>query len=224
MPFDTSDAIADMDRVMGHVSEFEAEPEIARAELTTMLRSCIERWSPPGSSYARMAEHVPLGAPADLDQALSDDREGQLRGILSALMEDYRAGRVRSFIQLVHAALFDDFLGHAEHLLGESYPLPAAVVAGAALEEHLRQLAPLHGVSIASSNLKGKPLPRKASELNDDLHKGKAYSQPEWRQTQVWLDLRNEAAHGKPEFQKRTDADIRPMVAGIRAFIVKYPA
>jgi len=78
--------------------------------------------------------------------------------------------------------------------------------------------------TFVSSHLKGKPLPRKASELNDDLHKGKAYSQPEWRQTQVWLDLRNEAAHGKPEFQKRTDADIRPMVAGIRAFIVKYPA
>ena len=71
---------------------------------------------------------------------------------------------------------------------------------------------------------KGEDAASKASELNDDLHKVTAYSQPEWRQVQVWLDLRNEAAHGKPEFQKRTKADVRPMVEGARAFIAKYPA
>ncbi len=43
-------------------------------------------------------------------------------------------------------------------------------------------------------------------------------------QVQVWLDLRNEAANGKPEFKIRTESDVRPMVEGIRTFIVKYPA
>lgn len=75
-----------------------------------------------------------------------------------------------------------------------------------------------------TTNAKGKSQPRKASELNDDLHKALAYSQPEWRQVQVWLDLRNEAAHGTPEFKTRTDKNVRQMVEGIRAFISKYPA
>jgi hypothetical protein len=92
------------------------------------------------------------------------------------------------------------------------------------LEEHLRQLARKHGVPTAATNARGKSQPRKAAELNDDLHKATAYSQPEWRLVQVWLDLRNEAAHGKPEFKARTEGDVRPMVDGIRAFIVKYPA
>ena len=120
--------------------------------------------------------------------------------------------------------MFDDLGEQAAYYLDESHLLAAAVVIGAALEEHLRQLAGKHGLAVTQTNSKGKVQPRRASEMNDDLHKAKAYSQPEWRQLQAWLDLRNEAAHGKPEFQKRTDADVRPMVDGIRAFMRKYPA
>ncbi|MCE7890795.1 MAG: hypothetical protein DYH12_14055 [Sorangiineae bacterium PRO1] len=147
-----------------------------------------------------------------------------LHAILTALRRDYEQGQVRTFEELVHAALFDDFEAQAEYLLDEGYLLPATVIAGATLEEHLRQLATKNSIAITMTDAKGKVRPRKAAELNDDLYKAKGYSQPEWRQLQAWLVLRNEAAHGKPEFAGRTDGDIRPMIESIRAFIARYPA
>jgi hypothetical protein len=64
-----------------------------------------------------------------------------------------------------------------------------------------------------------------ATKLNEDLYSvAKAYSLPEQRQVQVWIDYRNEAAHTKPEFKARTAADIGGMLAGIRQFMVRHPA
>lgn len=66
--------------------------------------------------------------------------------------------------------------------------------------------------------------PKAASTLNDNLHTAKAILQPEWRRNQVSIDIRNEAAHGKPEFQARTSKDITQMIDDVRSFIIKHPA
>jgi hypothetical protein len=216
MSIDPKKAVADINAVMAHKPAFSGSS--AMNELGALMVACIKRWAPPGSSYQDLIAKV------DLLSLRSQQVNESLRGVLVALRRDYDQGQVATFEELVHAAVFDDLLAQAEYYLDEGHLLPSTVVSGAALEEHLRQLARKHGLPTATTNPKGKTTHRKASELNDDLHKAKAYSQPEWRQTQVWLDLRNEAAHGKPEFQQRTDADIRPMVTGIGALIVKYPA
>jgi hypothetical protein len=216
MSIDPKKAVADIDSVMEHKPAFSGTS--AMSELSALMVACIKRWAPPGSSYQELLSKVEVFGGKLTEASM------HLRSILIALRRDYDQGQVATFEELVHAAVFDDLLAQAEYYLDEGHLLPSAVVGGAALEEHLRQLAKKHGLPTVSTNPKGKTSPRGASELNDDLHRAKAYSQLEWRQTQAWQVLRNEAAHGKPEFQKRTDADIRPMVTGIRTFIVKYPA
>ena len=212
MSIDITKAIEDMREVINFKDPAPYSGVTGTILLCASLKACIERWAPPGSSYGRMASAI------DPFTSNADYPEQKLRGILLALKQDYAAGKVAGFEELVHGAVFDDLLQQADYLLAEGFLLPSAVVAGATLEEHLRQLAPRHALALL--NVKGKP--KAASELNDDLKV--AYGQPQWRQVQVWIDLRNEAAHGKPEFAKRTKADIKPMLDGIREFITRYPA
>jgi hypothetical protein len=216
MPIDAQKAIADIDAVLGYKVDYGGTAAVS--EFAALVVACIERWAPPGSSYRRMLASV------EVFPTKYQKEDVRLRSILSALRRDYDQGHVATFEEMVHAAVFDDLLAQAEYYVDEGHLLPAAVVSGAALEEHMRQLAKKHGLPTATTSAKGKSQPRKAAELNDDLHKATAYAQPEWRQVQVWLDLRNEAAHGKPEFKARTEGDIRPMAEGIRAFLAKHPA
>lgn len=216
MNIDPQKAIADIDAVLNH--HLDDGGTAAVSILGAMMFACIERWAPPGSSYRTMVAGI------DVFPEKYQREDVRLRGVLTALRRDYDQGQVATFEAMVHAAVFDDLAAQSEWYLEEGHLLPAAVVAGAALEEQLRQLAKKHMVPTATTNPQGRSKPRKASELNEDLHRAKAYTQPEWRQVQVWLDLRNEAAHGKPEFKARTEADVRPMVAGVRAFIAKFPA
>lgn len=183
--------------------------------LASLFYACIERWAPEGSSYRKLADKVPR-----FDKDVNHKSSTNLRGILKTLERDYAQGMVTTFEQIVHASVFDDLLQQAEYLLGESYTLPAAVIAGSTMEEHLRKLAALNSIVLSKPN--GKP--KAASEVNDDLHKASAYPQPQWRQNQVWIDLRNEAAHGNPAFAARTPQDIERMIAGVRDLLLRYPA
>lgn len=213
---DPKTAIADIDNVLDHDSG--TSGTAASSEVAAMRRACIERWAPAGSSYVRMAEQID---PCPPKYAKQDVR---LRGVLVTLRRDYERGMVKTFQEMVHASMFDDLLGQAQGLLEDGYRLPAAVVAGASLESHLRELAGKHCVDTVEQR-KNKPVGRTASALNDDLHaKAKAYITTEFRQVQVWIDLRNEAAHGKPEFQNRTEHDVSAMITGIREFMVRNPA
>lgn len=207
-------ALADIARVSAHRAAGGGSG--AAAEIVTLVKACIERWAPPGTPYARAVESMVV------QRVVSRD-EGVARGALEALRLDIEADALDRLEQLVHAAVFDDLLAQADYFVSDGYTLPAAVVAGAALEEHLRQLAAKQGVALSRPGKRGSE-PKKASELNDELHKAQAYTQVDWRRVQVWLDLRNEAAHGKPEFQQRTEQDIRPMIDGVRALIASFPA
>lgn len=216
MGIDPKKAMADIDSVLSHRAN--GSGTAAVSEITALMAACIKRWSPANSAYQAML------ADLELFTEKYNRAEMHLRGILVALRRDYDQGIVGTFEELVHAAVFDDLVAQAEYFFNEGHLLPGVVISGAALEEHLRQLARKHGLATTTTKSSGKSQSRKASELNDDLHKAAANSQPEWRQVQVWLDLRNEAAHGKPEFKTRTNLDVRPMIEGVRAFIVKHPA
>ena len=94
--------------------------------------------------------------------------------------------------------------------------VPAAVVAGAALEAHLRSLAERNNVKTVA---RGKP--KRAAALNDDLAKSQVYGKAEHKQVLAWQALRNSAAHGDEDF---TPSEIRLMTQGIRDFLVRHPA
>ena len=109
----------------------------------------------------------------------------------------------------------------AQHLLGEGYKDPAAVVAGSALEVHLRKLCEKNGVDI-EEDVRGTTHPRKSDRLNSELAKAGVYSKLDLKNVVAWLDLRNKAAHGK--YDEYEAGQVKLLISGVRDFITRNPA
>jgi hypothetical protein len=214
MAIDPKVAIADAEEVLKYQGQVGGRESIAR------MAACIARLAPSGSEYRKMADGVEKFPLASMSKT-----ESALRGIVGALRRDYELGRVADFEALVHASLFDDFLEQALALRKEGYRLPAAVLIGATLEEHLRKMAGRNSVPTTYVDKQGATQPKKASTLNTDLAQANVYSKAEHSQILSWLQIRNDAAHGDPDFlKKHADDDVRRMGEGVRDFILKYPA
>lgn len=138
--------------------------------------------------------------------------------IMEAIRGEIAGGWLFSVKGLVAAELFADFISMAEHLLEAGYKDPAAVMAGSVLEEHLRQLSGKHGVALEDER-DGKLVPRKADRLNAELCKADAYSMIDQKQITAWLDLRNNAAHGK--YDAYTKDQVDQMIRGILSFLAR---
>jgi hypothetical protein len=181
------------------------------AEAVTICASTVDRLTAQGSSYEQQAQRIlsHLNAPASY-------LVEEMLGVLKALRRDIADGYLASLEEEVHADLFSDFLEMADHLVQEQLVLPAAVVAGAALEAQLRTLAERVGIN---TEARGKP--KRAGKLNDDLAKKGVYRKAEQKQVLAWQDLRNSAAHGDDGFSAE---EIRLMIQGIRDFIARHPA
>jgi hypothetical protein len=133
-------------------------------------------------------------------------------GVLNAAAEDLVKGWAWQYREVLHAEVFDDLLDMADHLLQDGgYVDAAAVLAGGALEGHLRSLSQKHNVPIG-----------KATVMNEALWKKGVYTKPTWRMVQGWYDLRSDAAHQKPGH--RLVPDVTSMITGVRNFISQYPA
>ena len=92
-------------------------------------------------------------------------------GVIRALRHDVAAGYLQTLTELVHAAVFADFLEMARQLVKSGYKDAAAVICGSTLESHLRELCKKYGLS-AEANER----PKKADRLNAELAKATAYS------------------------------------------------
>lgn len=135
-------------------------------------------------------------------------------GVLRAARKDIGAGFLGRLRDLVSADVFSDFLEMAGHLLDTRYKDPAAVLAGGALEAHLRSLC--NRASIALDDASG---PIKADRLNSELAKVPVYGKLDQKNVTAWLDLRNNAAHGR--FDAYTQEQVGLMLQGIRDFIAR---
>lgn len=187
-------------------TDFEKEAAHAR------LRSAVERWSLPGSSYRQDVQRI------EANKASAGLRAVSLYGLIQGLREDYAAGYTQSVEELVHADLFADFLEMARGLVDRRFKDPAAVLAGSVLEEHLRKLASKTGVSVTDA--KGKP--RKADTINAELAKQRTYNTLEQKSVVAWLDLRNRAAHG--EYDQYDNKQVSNLIDAVRDFLVRHPA
>jgi hypothetical protein len=177
----------------------------------TVCASTIARLTAAGSVYERQIKRA-----LDRGGMMQEFYVTQMVGVLEGLKMDIEAGYLLSLEEELHAGVFADFLEMADQLLAEKYALPAAVLAGAALEAHLRSLAERNDVKTIS---RGKP--KRAAALNDDLVKKQAYGKAEHKQVLAWQALRNSAAHGNEDF---SPSEIRLMIQGIRDFIHRHPA
>ena len=78
------------------------------------------------------------------------DSVGKLFGTLKSLREDYANDFLSGFNEMVDADIFTDVLEQAEYLLSQDYFRASAVVAGVALESHLRKLAEKNSIPITT--------------------------------------------------------------------------
>ena len=181
----------------------------------TMAQAAIEQIGGSNSVYARDAKEI-------MDENYDYDYEvASIAGVVKALRAGLEAGYLQGITELIHGELFADFLDMASHLLDEGYKDPAAVVAGAALETHLRQLCGKQGIQIEVNTGTGIHA-KKAALMNADLAKASVYSKLDQKNVTAWLDLRNKAAHGK--FDEYTKEQVAVMLLGIKDFIARKPA
>lgn len=80
-------ALADIDAVLGYQPKQSGFGAVT--ELASLYKACIDRWAPPGSSYAATANNVDLFPTKNISRPAT-----HLSGILKSLREDIAANRV----------------------------------------------------------------------------------------------------------------------------------
>jgi hypothetical protein len=196
-------------------------PETQRAASRLGMRAiaAASRLLPQGTTYRTQADHT-------IERFARNGRIGNPGGLTLELFEIFRAfrddaaaGFLAELEASINAGLFADFLEMADHVLAEIHRTPAAVIAGFTLEEHLRKMCAVRGVSVIHPD---RP-PKKADQLNADLAKAGAYqSKTEGKDVTAWLGRRNDAAHGHHD--RYSDAQVALMIEGVRNFINRHPA
>jgi hypothetical protein len=194
-------------------SNVDEDDDAACERAMTLAVAAIERLAPPASYYVRKVREI-----SGDDGAVAYHLK-RVAGLLRAFEDDVKQDRVRSVVELVHAEVFSDFLDMAQHLLEQGFKDGAAVIAGSALEAHIRALC--QQVGIETNDAAGKP--KKADTLNAELDKAGVYgSKLDLKNVVAWLDLRNKAAHG--EYAKYEASQVSLLIASVRDFMTRFPA
>lgn len=172
------------------------ETDLSPARLrTTMIGVALDS----GSSPARVAESVGV-----------EDLRALTKLIPASANQQHPALRLATILS--EPQVSDDLLHQVEALLADETVHPSApiVVTGAVLESRLRSLAQRVGAIVP-----GVPSLAKFIEA---LRRADAITPLEWRELQLWAELRNQAAHGDGlETLTRTMA--RRMLDGVSTFL-----
>jgi hypothetical protein len=135
----------------------------------------------------------------------------RLGAIFLAAKEDFEGGYLASLKQLVQAEIFDSELEQAKELQKNGYKLAAAVIAGVVLETALRDLCDSNSISLG-----------KLDTMNAQLAKAGVYNKLQQKRITAIADIRNNAAHGKPD--EFTDNDVENMIRDVEGFLLSYLA
>ncbi|QCW79128.1 hypothetical protein EQG64_22590 [Streptomyces sp. S6] len=192
--------------------DWENEPKANRQARISCnrLEAAIDRIAPPDTIYTAQLD--------EFRSELLEEKFDEVYSLAVALRDDLKAGWVESFVELVHANTYDNYLSMAVGLLQSGYKDAAAVITATSLEVHIRALCLRSGVKIQLPN----GTPKKADVMNAELRKAGVYNDLQQKSVTAWLGLRNKAAHG--EWDAYDDRDVRALTQGVRDFILKYPA
>ena len=133
----------------------------------------------------------------------------RMKSVFIAAMDDYKNGYLTSIKNLIQADVFDSELEQAQELLSSGYKLAAAVIAGVVLETALRDLCNQNSLPIG-----------KLDKMNSDLAKAGIYNKLQQKRITALADIRNSAAHGKPE--EFSDNDVTMMIRDIEQFLITH--
>jgi hypothetical protein len=137
----------------------------------------------------------------------------KVKGILRAIKEDALDGFLLTNIRtLISAEIFTDFLEMVEHLLGNKYKDAAATLCGAVLEDGLRRIALKAGIKKKNKD--------DLNSLNQKCADKNVYNRLRQKEIQVWIDIRNNASHGK--FEEYSEEDVKKMHKGVSSFLTNY--
>ncbi len=136
----------------------------------------------------------------------SSDPFKRMKSVFIAAMDDYKGGYLTSIKNLIQADVFDSELEQAEELLSSGYKLASAVISGVVLETALRDLCSRESLPIG-----------KLDKMNADLAKAGIYNKLQQKRITALADIRNSAAHGKPE--EFTEGDVTNMIRDIEQFL-----
>lgn len=141
----------------------------------------------------------------------TSDRFKRIKSVFIAAMDDYKGGYLTSIKNLIQADVFDSELEQAQELLSSGYKLAAAVIAGVVLETTLRDLCTREKIGHG-----------KLGKMNSDLAKAGIYNKLQQKRITALADIRNSAAHGKPD--EFTEADVTNMIRDIEQFLAVHLA
>lgn len=181
-----------------------------RTLVVNRLEAAIDRIATPGSTYIRQLDLLRRGSIAA--------KGYRVWKIAEALREDIQSGWTESVLEMVHADTHSDYLEMAASLLESAHKDAAAVIAGTALEVHVRALCTKNGVATVLPS--GAPV--KGDAMNTELKKEGVYNEAQRKQVSAWMGLRNSAAHG--DYDDYDRQQVRLLVDGVRDFVLKYPA
>jgi hypothetical protein len=172
---------------------------------------------------AALAAVFPVGHPsrADWDKILAQtgmhaipEAAPFLLGVFRGATNLIRGGRLTSLVDSIRGDAEGELLDQADALL-QGYRVAAAVIAGGALETHLRRLVSKNSLPIngAGSIEKYDGAIAQARNAGNEI-----YSANLGKLVKAWGGMRNDAAHDPGGF-KWTEEDVRRMIEGVRDFI-----
>lgn len=191
-------------------------PKQDRQSLVTRGIAAVERIAGRDSTYAHEIKRILEKLPQ------LHTHTSSILGVVQGLRDDVRGGCLTSVVALAHGEVFADFIEMAEHLHDLGFKDAAAVIAGSALEAHLRALCSKHTIAVNEVKRDGKSVPKKADSINNDLAGAGVYSKLDQKSVLAWLDLRNSAAHGK--YAEYTADQVTLFITSLRDFISRNSA
>ena len=186
-------------------------------KLMTKSRSLVVRIAGENSEYFKSMEVL---FPAN-HMGYGDKLNGMIGSVI-ALKEDLEDNYMKSYSEILHSEIFSNYIDIANHLIEKGYKDSSAVIIGSILESHLRNLCGKNNIESESENSQGKLKPKKADSMNSELYKTNSYTLAYSKQITAWLDIRNNAAHGK--YEEFTEPEVKLMIQGVQTFIINYPA
>jgi hypothetical protein len=141
-----------------------------------------------------------------------------LIGVFHAALQLLREGRLGTLLDIVRIEAESELLDQAQSLLEANHSAAATVIAGGALEVHLRSLCDKLGLAVTGDGSISRydGVIAQARKVNTEC----AYSVTDSKQVSVWGGLRNDAAHNPGAFSSSKD-EVQRMIEGIREFIAK---
>lgn len=155
-------------------------------------------------------------------RVLKDPRSRSIAAVFDALIGVFagaanliRNNRLASLVNSIRVESESELLDQAIVLVDAGHRAAAVVIAGGALEVHLRHYAETHAITISGegsisryNNAIGQ-----ARKANPNL-----YNANDGKLVEGWGGYRNEAAHDPGSFSRSKD-DVRRLIEGIREFI-----